>query len=57
MWRVKLHRNRTSIRLVAHDMFSSINHTHQRDFDQQLLRKFMWPLAESDVVCWIFNYY
>lgn len=50
MWGAKLHRNRTLIRLAIQDMLTSINHTHIRDFDQQLLRKFIWPIAEFDVV-------
>jgi len=38
-----------NVREAAKKMLKS-NHEHVYDFDQKILEKFIWPLAENDVV-------
>jgi len=50
MWGVKLYRNRESVRIAAELMLNGTVHNHDYDSDQQLLKRFIWPMAKFDSV-------
>lgn len=50
MWGVKLYRNRTAVRIAAKDMLNGTGHSHDYDYDQKLLKDFIWPIAKFDSV-------
>jgi len=50
MWGVKLYRNRKSVRMAAERMLNGTVHNHDYDSDQQLLKRFIWPMAKFDSV-------
>ena len=50
MWGVKLYRNHTIVRIAVGDMLNGTAHSHDYDYDQQLLKDFIWPIAKFDSV-------
>ena len=50
MWGVKLYRNRTMVKQVADDMFNGTIHGNEFNFDQKLLTRSIWPMAQFDSV-------
>ena len=56
---MKLFQNRPSIKEAAVEMFYHQKHELEYNFDQQLLHKYLWPLAQNDSVqfYYAFNIY
>jgi hypothetical protein len=48
-WGVKINKNRLQITSAAKTIFS-MNHSHDYDYDQILLEKFVWPIARTNLV-------
>lgn len=47
---MKLYRNRMIVRIAAEHMLNGTDHNHDYDYDQQLLKQFIWPMAKFDSV-------
>ena len=51
MWGVKLYRNRTNLKIAAETMLNrTVHNQYGYNFDQQLLTRSIWPLAQTDSV-------
>jgi len=53
MWGIKLYRNITIVRTAVEGMLNGTVHNHDYDYDQQLLKDFIWPIAKFDSVKFI----
>jgi predicted glycosyltransferase len=49
MWGVKVNHDRSRI-VCAFEKIFTIHHFHQYNYDQYLLKKFIWPMAKTNMV-------
>ena len=49
MWGVKINQDRSKIKNAGTQMLSR-NHYMKKGYDQELLRYYLWPVAQSNIV-------